>query len=402
MGDQGRDVIHSPNPRIQANIAEPEWLEALMSNAAFADDSLRKLRAYMAAQQIDAAVTTYAPHVAYLSGTYPPPDRFVAVLATADRAILVTPRPPDGLPQSMVVQAYEDYSIQYVLNLATNFARAFEAALGALGKGARRLAIDAAYLAQPQWQAIQQVWNLASVEDMNAALREMRLVKSPSELLPLQRAIDITDRMYEAIAQEVREGASELDIYLLTLGVVKREPVWPAEIDGDYVSGPRTEEVGGPPTQRRLARGDLFIADLFPRAGTHCADRCRTYSVGAPSQALADRHALLVEALVTGEKAIRPGLPARELYAIVRSVFERKGLAQYFPHHAGHGIGILPSEEPRLIPGSDETLKEGMVITLEPGLYIPGQGGMRIEDNFLVTAGGARCLCVYPRQLTVL
>ena len=87
-----------------------------------------------------------------------------------------------------------------------------------------------------------------------------------------------------------------------------------------------------------------------------------------------------VKALATGEKAIRPGLPTRELYAIVRSVFERRGLAQYFPHHAGHGVGLLPSEEPRVIPGSSEVLQEGMVITLEPGLYLPGQGGMRLEE----------------------
>jgi len=373
-----------------------------MPDSTFADDSLSRLRLQMAEHRLDACITTYPVHVAYLSGVFPPKDRLVAVLVTPESATLISPHPPADLPQTMSAMTYEDYSIDYVVNPAANFAGAFDRAVLTLAATVRRVGLEPAYLALEQWEAIQRSLNVEHIEDINPVLRQMRMVKTAAELPLIEHAEEITDRMYAAIAGNIVAGASEVDVFLTTLAVVKADPSKPAELDGDYVSGPRTEAIGGPPTTRRLQVGDLLIADLFPRLATHCADCCRTYSVGKPPQALIDRHALLEEALATGEKAIQPGLPTRELYAIVRSVFEREGMAQYFPHHAGHGVGILPSEEPRIIPGSDEILAAGMVITLEPGLYLPGQGGMRLEDNFLVTENGCRCLTHYPRRLTVL
>ena len=356
----------------------------------------------MADKRLDACITTHPIHVAYLSGAYPPKDRFVAVLVTPDSATLVTPRPPDTLPATMACGTYEDYSINYVLDPAANFGRAFDDAVAPLAGRVRRMGLEPAYLAHTQWQTVRRSFNLDDVQDINGLLRAMRMVKGAAEIALIEACEVVSDRMYAAIERQIRAGASELDVFITCLRVVKAEAANPAEIDGDFVSGPRTDAIGGPPTQRRLAPGDLLITDLFPRLGTHNADTCRTYVVGTASQALVDRHGLLEEAIREGEKAIRPGLPTKELYAIVRGVFERARMAEFFPHHAGHGVGVVASEEPRIIPGSSETLAEGMVITLEPGLYVPGQGGMRLEDNFLVTATGSRCLTHFPRRLTVL
>lgn len=373
-----------------------------MKQSNFAAGALERLRAHMKDRRLDACVVTSPVHVAYLSGVFPLRDRYAAVIVSDEQTLLVTPGRPAGLPDGMELAPYEDYSIQYVLDLSANFASALEGALPRIARSGGRLGIETAHMAQAHWRIVERLWRPLHLEDVGSHLQNMRMVKLPAELPLVQRAVEITDRMYAAVAQGVREGDSEIDAYLACLGIVKAESLSPTDLEGDFVSGPRTEAIGGPPSARRLEAGDLLILDLFPRAGTHCADHCRTYIVGAPRQEHVDRHALLVEALESGERAITPGLPARELYAVVRSVLERAGMAQYFPHHAGHGIGVTPSERPRLIPGSAEVLAEGMCITLEPGVYLPGRGGMRIEDNFLVTAGGSRRLTGYPRRLTVL
>jgi Xaa-Pro dipeptidase len=170
----------------------------------------------------------------------------------------------------------------------------------------------------------------------------------------------------------------------------------------DAVSGPRTWEIGGPATTRRLQPGDIFLLDISTRCQGYFADTTRCFILDDPSAELQRMHRTLEEAVQAGQDAIRPGLRAGELDAIVRGVVHAAGYAPaHFPHHVGHGIGLAPQEDPWIVPDSDQVLEEGMVFTLEPGIYIPGVGGMRLEDNFVVTAGGCQALSHYPRRLTI-
>ena len=155
--------------------------------------------------------------------------------------------------------------------------------------------------------------------------------------------------------------------------------------------------MGGPPTLRSLGNGETLILDLWLTANGYWSDTCRTFVIGEdPTSNQVKLLELLKRAMAAGEDKLRPGVKGFEVYNAVFNVIADAGLANRFPHHAGHGIGLEDQEPPFLIPASNETLIEGMVCTLEPGVYVPGVGGLRIEHNYLITTGKPDRLTKYP------
>ena len=366
---------------------------------------LQRLRAHMTEHGLQVCVVSLPIHVGYLCGYFPPANRFAALLVTAAEATLVAPSsgaPAPTADPSFALCAYEDYAIARTVDPAADSLAAFDEALRALRSGAPRLGWEPAYLPAAYGDRVRAVLSPALAEDVSPLLQAWRAIKTPAEVQAIARAVAATDDIFAAVERSIHVGSSELDVYVAAVGALTRAAGGPAVLDGDFVSGPRAEQIGGPPTERRLEPGDLLIVDVYPAIAGYWADTTRTFSVGTPSQAVVDRHGVLEDALAAGERAIAAGLPARELYNVVKGVIERAGYGAHFPHHAGHCVGVTPSEDPRLIPGSDAVLQEGMVITLEPGIYLPGGGGMRLEDNYLVTADGCRSLSHYPRKLVVI
>lgn len=375
-----------------------------MNATSIAQWAVGNLRERMQAEGIGACIVADPVSVTYLSGYII--GGFVSlanttayVLVTDEEAVLVAPasagfQPPEWLR----LVTYEDYSIAYTVDVPAAALEAFEKALLVV-TGAGKVAAELGQLPAAAYQSLNACRGVESVVDARSMLQALRAVKSPAEVEAIRRVVRVCDRIFSAVEQKVGEGNSELDVYTTCLEVVAQEAEGLAILDGDFVSGPRSEEIGGRPTMRALQQGDLLILDVYPRLGAYWADVTRTYVVGKPMQAQLARHALLEEALAAGERAIRPGLPTRELYQVVKGVFDRAGLGNRFPHHAGHCVGLTPSESPRIIPGSNAILQEGMVITLEPGLYVPGEGGMRLEDNYVVTAAGPASLSGYPKKL---
>ena len=241
--------------------------------------------------------------------------------------------------------------------------------------------------------------------DVTEALLRARLRKRPDEIARIADAVACNDAAFQAVAGALQPGVSELELLGQAFaGMCRAAPEAPFLnlAVSDAVSGPRTWEIGGPATTRRLQPGDIFLLDISTRCQGYFADTTRCFILGDPSAELQRMHRTLEEAVQAGQDAIRPGLRAGELDAIVRGVVHAAGYAPaHFPHHVGHGIGLAPQEDPWIVSDSDQVLKEGMVFTLEPGIYIPGVGGMRLEDNFVVTAGGCQALSRYPRRLTI-
>jgi Xaa-Pro aminopeptidase len=152
----------------------------------------------------------------------------------------------------------------------------------------------------------------------------------------------------------------------------------------DFASGERTAEVGGPPGSRTLREGDLAIVDLVPRLAGYFGDSCATVALGDVPAEVRDAHARCAEALERGLAALAPGRVAGDIDALLREGLD-------YPHHTGHGVGVAPHEEPRIVPGSETVLEPGMVVALEPGTY-PGPWGLRVERLALVTADGCEVL----------
>lgn len=221
------------------------------------------------------------------------------------------------------------------------------------------------------------------------ATASLTAVKTAAEVDEIARAVALADAGQAAARGATRAGATELELWQAVGAAVERAAGGRVPLLADLVSGPRTAEIGGPPSARPLAAGDAVLCDLAPRGpGGLWADSCATWSAW-PTAALEVRHAAAREALDAALAALRPGAVAGEVDAAARAVLAGHGLS--CPHHVGHGVGFSYHEEPRIVPGGATILEEGMVVALEPGAY--GEGiGARVEVVAVVEAAGARVL----------
>jgi hypothetical protein len=220
-------------------------------------------------------------------------------------------------------------------------------------------------------------------------LAALRRQKDPDEVDLLRRCMRAGEAGHAWAREHVQPGMTELDVYCGVSAACTRAAGQAVIVYGDFAVSPGPERRGGPPTDRVIEPGDLLILDFSVVIGGYRGDFTNTLAVGRqPTPDQRRLFELCAAAMAAGERELRAGMPCRDVYSAVRGVFERAGVAEHFPHHAGHGLGLAHPEAPYLVPGSEEVLLAGDVVTLEPGLYVPGAGGLRIEHNYLVTDAG--------------
>ncbi|HEV3445668.1 MAG TPA: Xaa-Pro peptidase family protein [Gemmataceae bacterium] len=214
----------------------------------------------------------------------------------------------------------------------------------------------------------------------------MRRRKDPDEIEVLRQCMRATEAGHAWARAHIKPGMTELDVYCGVNSACIQEAGHAVIVYGDFAVSPGPERRGGPPTERVLEPGDMFILDYSVVIGGYRSDFTNTLVVGKEANAFQNRmYNLCTQAMAAGEEQLRAGAACLAVYQAVHRVFEDAGVAEYFPHHAGHGLGLSHPENPYLVRSATETLVAGDVVTLEPGLYIPGQGGIRIENNYLIT-----------------
>lgn len=228
--------------------------------------------------------------------------------------------------------------------------------------------------------------------DLNATLLHMRRRKDADELALVRQAVIAVEAGHAALRAAIRPGITEIDAFMAAQDAITRAISGPVHMLGDFVSGPRAEHIGGPPTARALLPGDVMIADIFPVIAGYRADFTATLSVGGALSPVQQRlDDALHAALEAGEAVLKAGTRAADVYRAVHRALDSHGFGAHFPHHAGHGLGLGHPEPPYFVPDSDELLVAGDVVTLEPGAYGSGFAG-RIEHNYLITEIGAERL----------
>lgn len=231
-------------------------------------------------------------------------------------------------------------------------------------------------------------------------LLSIRNSKGKDEIERLERATQITDRSYGIAKKAAKVGRSELDVYSEVNADSFRRYGPFGWVVGDYASGERGLAMGGPPTQRRLRRGDTIILDLQSAFESYWSDLCRTFVVGGvPNRAQENALSVLQKAKSAAEAVLLPGTKGKEVYEAVCKVLETGGYPR-LPHHAGHGIGLDDQEPPWFIPGEERRLEAGSVCVVEPGIYRKDSGGIRIEDQYAITEKGPRKLSRHPLALS--
>lgn len=230
----------------------------------------------------------------------------------------------------------------------------------------------------------------------------IRAVKDPSELAAIARAAEIADHALREVLDLVRAGAVERDVALALEIAMRRLGADDRAFETIVASGPRSALPHGRAADRRLERGDLVTIDWGAQVGGYCSDCTRTYALADPPAQAAEVYTVVLEAQRAALDAVRPGALGREVDAVARAIIAEAGYGGQFGHGAGHGVGLEVHEEPKLNTQGEVALEAGMVITIEPGVYLPPVGGVRIEDLVVVEPGGCRVLTQVPKGWTVL
>jgi Xaa-Pro aminopeptidase len=234
-----------------------------------------------------------------------------------------------------------------------------------------------------------------------AVMAGLRMVKDLAEIDALRTAGAAIDRVHARVPQFLVPGRTEAEVAADITEAIVAE----GHSEAAFVivgSGPHGADPHHECSDRVLQTGDIVVVDIGgPVEPGYNSDSTRTYSLGEPAPEIAEQYAVLQRAQAAAVALVRPGVTAEQVDAAARDVLAEAGLAEYFVHRTGHGIGLSVHEEPYIVAGNDLPLTEGMAFSIEPGIYLPGQWGARIEDIVIVTADGALSVNNRPHDLTV-
>lgn len=268
--------------------------------------------------------------------------------------------------------------------------------------GAKKPAFDPGVVTVWQRDTIEEAAGVTLCPEVGLVSR-LRMVKSADEIAKLRAASNLAEGVLFDLVKELGEGISEREIAARFEYEFKMAGASGPSFSPIVLFGSRSSLPHGVPTGRTLQRGDIVLLDFGCVRESYCSDLTRTYVYGTiPGAWFEEIYAVTLRAQLAGLAAIRPGVSCRDVDAAARDIIREAGYADYFGHGLGHGVGLEIHESPRLNVQSDTVLEAGMVVTCEPGIYLPGKGGVRIEDLCVVTDEGCDVLTRSSKELTVL
>jgi len=236
------------------------------------------------------------------------------------------------------------------------------------------------------------------IVQLDGTLREIRRKKSSEELELHQKAADIADRAFSHLLDFVEPGISEKDVALELEFFMRKNGADCVSFDPIVAVGPRSAQPHAHPGKEVIKSGELLLVDMGAKYGGYCSDLTRTVYFGEPTEKVKEIYQLVLEAQQTGLRELGPGMSGRAVHEKAAEVIEEGGYGDNFDHGLGHGVGLEVHEGPRLSETSEDTLEPGMVVTVEPGIYLPGWGGIRIEDMVRVTEEGCERFSHAPKE----
>lgn len=353
-------------------------------------ERLKRLRAKLPELQVDALLVTSDVNRTYLTG-------FVGssgyVIVTEKRAILLT--------DFRYVQQAADQAPDYeVIEHATKHTDTILELLKA--EGATRVGFEQGNVTYGQYinyaGALQGVTLVAT----DGVVEKLRRVKDAEELRIMQEAADLADRTFSHILTLLKPGVSEMDIALEIEFFIRRNGGTSTSFDTIVASGERSALPHGRASERVLRTGEFVKLDFGAYYKGYCSDITRTVMLGKPTDKHREIYDKVLEAQLACLAGLKPGITGREGDALARDVIVRHGYGDKFGHGTGHGLGMEIHEAPRLSRMDDTVLEPGMVVTVEPGIYLPGFGGVRIEDDVVLIEGGIRILTQSTKQFIIL
>lgn len=350
---------------------------------------VRRISDRIAQRNLDAILITDLPNVFYLTGFTG--STAAAVVAEGKSYLLVDPRYTVQARGECESSNVIEYSGKSTMSAAADLINDLKP---------RRIAYEADNLTILSYRHLRsKVDRGVSLRSTSGMVDPLRRVKDSSEIDLIRRAAGIADATFKAIAHGVQAGMSEKEVALFIDSTMRRLGADREAFDTIAASGPNSACPHASPTDRRIQSGDNLKMDYGARYQMYNSDITRTVCIGKPSDRQRDIYQIVLDAQLRAIDAIAPGKAGREIDAVARDYIASKGFGDNFGHGLGHGLGILVHDGPAFSKMSDIILEPGMVVTVEPGIYIENWGGVRIEDDVLVTEDGGEILTHATKEL---
>lgn len=267
--------------------------------------------------------------------------------------------------------------------------------------GLKKIGFEQDFITYSEWRKFEDELQ-AELIPVSRLIEKMRMIKTDDEIAIIKEAADIADAAFKHILHYIKPGAREIDIANELEFFMRKCGAISSSFDIIVASGWRSALPHGVASDKPIQSGDFVTLDYGALHKGYISDITRTVAVGEPSQQLKEIYQIVLEAQMEAVEKIKPGMTGMEADKIARDLIVKHGYGQYFGHSLGHGIGLEVHEGPGLSPRSDEKLAPGMTVTVEPGIYLPNVGGVRIEDDILITDSANERLTHSTKELLIL
>ena len=353
-----------------------------------AHERMVKLRALTGAKA-SAVLLTKPENMRYYSGY------------TGEGWLLVLPREAVILTDFRYVEQAQAQAPGCTVRMVARGTKMTEALMQCL-HGIDRLAAEDDHLTRRAWMALEERLQGVTLTGADNLPEKVRAVKTDAEIALMAQAEAIADQAFAHILGFIQPGITELDVAWELERVMRLLGSEGPAFDTIVASGPNGSLPHAIPGKRTLQTGDMITMDFGAKVGGMCSDFTRTVALGTPCDELRKVYGIVLEAQLRALDAVKPGVTGRDVDAIARAHIENAGYGERFGHGLGHGVGLMVHEAPSLHTQANEALVPGNAVTVEPGIYLPGIGGVRIEDLVAVTEDGHRNLTSSAKELVIL
>ncbi|WLR51148.1 Xaa-Pro peptidase family protein [Bacillus tianshenii] len=364
------------------------------------EQRLQILKQWLQAENVDVAFLNSTENVFYLTNFYTDPhERLMGLFVFKDaEPIMVVP----GMEAGQVKDAgwkdevigYADHENPWDLVKASLEKRNM--------KKVDNVAIELEVLSYGRSQSLLSLFPDAKVLSVEDKLNEMRVVKDENEIAIIRKAAELADYGVQVGVDALEEGVTEMEVLAKIEYELKKKGIREMSFSTMVLFGEKSGQPHGNPGDRKLKAGDFVLFDMGVVLDGYCSDITRTFAYKTVSDKQREIYETVLKAQLASLEASKPGARIGDLDTVARDVITASGYGDYFPHRIGHGMGINVHEFPSMSHLNDGTLKEGMVYTIEPGIYDPEIGGVRIEDDVLITKDGYETLTKFPKELLII
>ncbi len=349
---------------------------------------LEKLRQAMEKNQLDAFVVMSPENRRYLSGFT---GTAATLLITADKAYLLT-------DFRYIEQATAQAPLFQIIKVGNDSLRELKELAGP----AKQIAFEADYVTFADYSILKEVFPEGELRPSSQLVAEMRSIKDEEEIALIRKAAEIADQSFSHVLDILKAGQTEEEISAELEFAMRKQGASGRSFDFIVASGWRSAMPHGVATSKQIEMGELLTMDFGALYQGYCSDITRTVCLGQPDDKQREIYELVLKANLLGIETVAPGKTGKEVDEVVRTFLADAGYGKYFGHGLGHSVGLAIHEGPNLNMREERVLEPGMIVTVEPGVYLPNWGGVRVEDMVLVTEEGCEVLTQSAKEFIII